>query len=55
MTMTPYEYVKNHVNVKLSPSKIHGVGIFAIRDIEENEESEEVFEIIPKKRNKIMK
>lgn len=32
--MTPFEYVKKYVNVKLAPSKIHGVGIFALRDIE---------------------
>jgi hypothetical protein len=35
--MSVYEYLKNHVNIKLSPSKLHGVGVFAIRDIEENE------------------
>jgi hypothetical protein len=32
--MTPYEYINNCVNVKLSPSSIHGVGIFAMKDIE---------------------
>ena len=32
--MTPYEYIKNHINVKLAPSKIHGVGVFALRNIE---------------------
>jgi hypothetical protein len=36
--VSPYEYILNHVNVKLAPSKIHGVGVFAIRDIEENED-----------------
>lgn len=36
--MTPYEYVKNHVNVKISPSTIQGVGVFALRDIEKGEE-----------------
>jgi hypothetical protein len=36
--MTPYEYIKNHVNVKLSPSKVHGVGVFSLRDIEPDEE-----------------
>jgi hypothetical protein len=36
--MTAYEYIKNHVNVKMSPSNIHGVGIFALRDIDEGEE-----------------
>lgn len=35
--MTPYEYIKNHVNVKLAPSKIHGVGIFALKTIEVGE------------------
>jgi SET domain-containing protein len=35
--MTAYEYLKNHVNIKLAPSKLHGVGVFAIRDIKENE------------------
>lgn len=33
----PYDYIKNHVNVKLAPSSIHGVGIFALRDIEKGE------------------
>jgi len=32
-----YEYIANSVNVKLAPSKIHGVGIFAIRDIQSGE------------------
>lgn len=36
--MTPYEYIKNYVNVKISPSSIHGVGIFAMRDIEVGED-----------------
>ncbi len=36
--MTPYEYIKNHVNVKVQPSIIDGVGVFALRDIQENEE-----------------
>lgn len=35
--MTPYEYIKNHVNIKLSPSNIHGVGVFALRDIKQGE------------------
>jgi hypothetical protein len=35
--MSPYEYIKNHVNIKLAPSKIHGVGIFALRNIEVGE------------------
>jgi hypothetical protein len=32
--MTPFEYLKNHVNTKLAPSKVHGVGIVAMRDLE---------------------
>jgi hypothetical protein len=36
--MTAYEYVKNHVNVKISPSTIQGVGVFALRDIEKGED-----------------
>lgn len=35
--MTVYEYIKNHVNVKLSPSIVQGVGVFALRDIGEGE------------------
>jgi hypothetical protein len=35
--MTPYEYIQKCVSVKISPSNIHGVGIFAIRDIEPEE------------------
>jgi hypothetical protein len=36
--VNPYDYICKHVNVKLLPSKIHGVGVFAIRDIEEGED-----------------
>ena len=36
--MTAYEYIKNHINVKLQPSLINGVGVFALRDIQKNEE-----------------
>ena len=36
--MTAYEYIKEYVNVKLGPSIIHGVGVFALRDIQEGEE-----------------
>jgi hypothetical protein len=36
--MTPYEYVKKCVNVKIAPSKVNGVGVFALRDIEIGEE-----------------
>lgn len=31
--MTPFEYISTHVYVKLKPSKVQGVGVFAIRDI----------------------
>lgn len=36
--MNVYNYIKNYVNVKLSPSKIHGVGIFALKDLKENDD-----------------
>ncbi len=36
--MTAYEYIKNHINVKLQPSPINGVGVFALRDIQKEEE-----------------
>ena len=36
--MTTYEYIKNCVNTKLESSIIQGVGVFALRDIEKNEE-----------------
>lgn len=36
--MTPFEYIKKHVNVKIQPSIINGVGLFALRDIEEGED-----------------
>lgn len=32
--MTPFEYIKNYVVSVLKPSRIHGVGFFAVRDIE---------------------
>lgn len=35
--MSVYEYIKNNVNVKISPSTIHGVGLFALRDIDVGE------------------
>jgi hypothetical protein len=35
--ITPYEYINRHLNVKLEPSRIDGVGVFAIRDIEQGE------------------
>lgn len=36
--MTAYEYIKNYVNTKLQPSLIDGVGVFALRDIQHQEE-----------------
>lgn len=36
--MTAFDYIKNYVNIKLETSKIHGVGVFALRDINTNEE-----------------
>lgn len=36
--ITPLDYIKNHVNVKLSPSKIHGVGLFTLRNIYKGED-----------------
>ena len=36
--MSAYSYILNHVFVKLKPSKIQGVGLFAIRDIPSNTE-----------------
>jgi hypothetical protein len=35
--ITPLEYIEKYVNVKIAPSKIHGVGIFALRNIEVGE------------------
>lgn len=34
--MNAYEYVSTKVFVKLKPSRVHGVGVFAIRDIPAN-------------------
>ena len=31
--MSPFEYIKNSIFVKLKPSRISGVGVFAIKDI----------------------
>ena len=31
--MNPFSYIKNEVTVKLQPSRIAGVGVFAIQDI----------------------
>ena len=36
--MTVYEYIRDCVNTKLESSIIQGVGVFALRDIEKNEE-----------------
>jgi hypothetical protein len=33
--MSPFEYLQNHVVSILKPSRISGVGFFAVRDIEE--------------------
>jgi len=33
-----FSYILNHVFVKLKPSKVQGVGVFALRDIPENVE-----------------
>lgn len=32
--MDVYDYISNHVNVRIQPSNIHGVGLFALRDLE---------------------
>ena len=31
--MNAFDYIKNHVFIKLKPSRIAGVGVFALRDI----------------------
>ena len=31
--MNTFDYIKNHVFIKLKPSRIAGVGVFALRDI----------------------
>jgi len=36
--VTAYEYIQAYVNTKLEPSKINGVGVFALRDIQHKEE-----------------
>lgn len=36
--MTAFEYIRDYVNTRLEPSIIHGVGVFALRNIQENEE-----------------
>lgn len=35
--MTPFDYIREHVNVKIAPSRIHGVGVFALKDIKPGE------------------
>jgi hypothetical protein len=35
--MSPYDYLKNCVMTRIRPSEVHGVGVFAIRDIKEGE------------------
>lgn len=42
--MTAYEYINQHVNVRLEPSTIQGVGVFALRDIPKDEELFKVWE-----------
>ena len=32
--MEVIEYLKNHIRTDLAPSPIHGIGTFALRDIE---------------------
>lgn len=34
--MSPFEYLQNHVVSVIKPSRISGVGLFAVRDIDEN-------------------
>ena len=34
--MSPFEYVKNKVLVKVKPSSYNGVGVFALKDIPSN-------------------
>ncbi len=34
--MIPFEYISKHVYTKLKPSRIQGVGVFALREIPEN-------------------
>jgi len=36
--MTAYDYINKFINVKLCPSNIDGVGVFALRDIQKDEE-----------------
>jgi len=35
--MNPYDYLTNHVMTRLKPSSLHGIGVFAIRDINKGE------------------
>lgn len=34
---TAYDFLKNGVMTRIKPSKVHGVGVFAIRDIKKGE------------------
>ena len=34
--MSPFEYISNHVYTKIKPSRVAGVGVFAVREIPEN-------------------
>ncbi len=42
--MTAYDYINKFINVKLCPSNIDGVGVFALRDIQKDEELFKVWE-----------
>ena len=42
--MTAYEYIKDCVSIKLNASRLHGVGVFALRNIDEGEEIFKVWE-----------
>jgi hypothetical protein len=35
--MTPFSYIQNCVNIKLAPSTISGIGVFALRNISKGE------------------
>ena len=42
--MNPYSYLKDNVMCCLKPSRIHGVGVFALRDIKKGESLFKVWE-----------
>lgn len=35
--ITPYDFLKNGVMTRIRPSKVHGIGVFAIRNIKKGE------------------